>query len=126
MSTVTGSRRRQRRYSVQDDRVARVEFAHPAPNGPQFRLSITNISSSGVSFSFDANDELIGLEEGTSISDAAIRVRNCMIRGELLVMHVTPQQGSRKICGALFYPASDNDLVQYKGVIAGMEISAVD
>ena len=126
MAAVTKSRRRQQRYKVSGSKLARVEFVHPGPNGRRYDLDVTNLSSSGVSFSFEDTDELIGLEEGTSLSDVAIRIGNCMIRGEFLVMHVTGDSGSRHICGALFYPATDTDLVQFKAVIAGMEIAEGD
>jgi len=126
MSAVTKSRRRQRRYPVSRDKVARLEFSHPGPNGRCYDLDVTNISSSGVSFSFEETDELTSLEEGTSLSGVVIGVGECMIRGEMVVMHVTGDTGSRRTCGALFYPATDTDLVQLKGVIAGMEVADVD
>ncbi len=121
MSAVTKSRRGQRRYPTSLSKLARLEFAHPGPNGRCYDLDVTNISSSGVSFSFEETDELTGLEEGTSLFGVVIRVGDCMIRGEMVVMHVTGDTGSRRICGALFYPATNMDLVQLKGVIAGME-----
>ncbi len=126
MPAVTKSRRGQRRYPVSRTKLARVEFAHPGPNGRCYELDVTNISSSGVSFSVEETDELTGLEEGTSLSGVVIRVGDCMIRGEMVVMHVTGDTGSRCICGALFYPATDTDLVQLKGVIAGMEVAEAD
>ncbi len=126
MSAVTKSRRRQPRYRVSRGKLARVEFAHPGPNGRCYELDVTNISSSGVSFRVEETDELTGLEEGTSLSEVVIRVGHCMIRGEMLVMHVTAGTGSRRVCGALFYPATDTDLVQLKGVIAGMEVAEAD
>ncbi len=126
MSAVTKARRSQRRYPVALRKLARVGFAHPGPNGRCYELDVTNISSSGVSFSFEETDELTGLEEGTSLSGVVIRVGDCMIRGEMVVMHVTGDIGSRRICGALFYPATDTDLVQFKGVIAGMEVAEAD
>ncbi len=126
MSAVTKSRRGQRRYPVALGKLARVEFAHPGPNGRCYDLDVTNISSSGVSFSVEETDELTGLEEGTSLSGVVIRIGECMIRGEMVVMHLTGDTDSRRICGALFYPATDNDLVQLKGLIAGMEVAEGD
>jgi len=126
MSAVTKSRRRQYRYPVSRDKLARVEFAHPGPNGRRYSQDVTNISSSGVSFRVEETDELTGLEEGASLSDVVIRVGHCLIRGEMLVMHVTGDIGSSRVCGALFYPATDNDLVQLKAVIAGMEVAEAD
>ena len=126
MSPVTKTRRRQHRYPIQRGKLARVEFTHPSPNGRRYDLDVTNISSSGVSFSFEETDELTGLEEGTSLSGVVIRIGECMIRGELVVMHLTGDTDSRRICGALFYPAPDTDLVQLKGLIAGMEVAEGD
>ncbi len=126
MSAVTKSRRGQRRYPVALGKLARVEFAHPGPKGRCYDLEVTNISSSGVSFSVEETDELTGLEEGTSLSGVVIRIGECMIRGEMVVMHLTGGTDSRRICGALFYPATDTDLVQLRGLIAGMELAEAD
>ncbi len=126
MSAVTKSRRGQRRYPVALGKLARVEFSHPGPNGRCYDLEVTNISSSGVSFCLEQTHELTGLEEGTSLSGVVIRIGDCMIRGEMVVMHLTGDASSRRICGALFYPATDTDLVQLKGLIAGMEVAEAD
>ena len=126
MSAVTKTRRGQRRHPISRSELARVEFAYPGPNGRCYELDVTNISSSGVSFSLERTDELTGLEEGTSLSEVVIRVGDCSIHGEMVVMHVTGDADSRRVCGALFYPATDTDLVQLKGVIAGMEVAATD
>jgi hypothetical protein len=121
MSTTTKSRRRQVRHEVAPGRTAWVEFEHPAPHGRHHRLALTNLSSSGVSFAFGAEAELSGLDPGTGIPGVLVRVGDCMIYGDLLVMHVTPRSGTENVCGALFYPKSDGDLVKLKGVVAGME-----
>ena len=126
MSGVTKSRRGQRRFAVALGKLARVEFSHPGPNGQFYDLEVTNVSSSGVSFCLEENHELASLEEGTSLSGVVIRIGDCMIRGEMVVMHLTDDTGSRRICGALFYPATDTDLVQLRGLIAGMEIADAD
>jgi hypothetical protein len=120
MPISTSTRRRQRRYVVRDQRVACVEFEHPSPNGRAYRQTMVNLSASGVSFALDGAPEL---DAGTSLPRSTLRVGECIIRGDLIVMHIT-SEGSCPVCGALFYPASDTDLVKLKGVIAGME--AVD
>jgi hypothetical protein len=107
MPISTSTRRRQRRYVVRGQRVACVEFEYPSPNGRAYRHTMVNLSASGVSFALDRDSPEL---------DAGIR-------GDLVVMHTTAE-GSGPVCGALFYPASDTDLVKLKGVIAGME--AVD
>ena len=110
MSPATKTRRRQHRYPIQRGKLARVEFTHPSPNGRRYDLDVTNVSSSGVSFSIENADELTGLEEGTSLAEVVVRIGDCMIRGEMLVMHVTEDTGSRRICGALFYPATNLEI----------------
>jgi hypothetical protein len=43
------------------------------------------------------------------------------MRGEMLVMHVTPRTPEKRTIGALFYPAQDVDLTKWKSVVAGIE-----
>ena len=126
MSTITKSRRRQRRHTVTREQVACVEFEHPVPNGKHYRLPIHNFSASGVSFYLDEEHDLDGLDAGTDLPQATVRVGDCMIQGDLVIMHTTPGPGSRPICGALLYPATDNDLLKLKSVIAGMEAAGLD
>jgi len=123
MSTMTKNRRRQRRYQVAKETMARVEFEC---RGRCFRSEVTNLSASGLSFSLDPAEDLTGLEEGESFPEAVVRVGDCAMRGELLLMHMTQDGGSRYVCGALFYPATDTDLVKLKSVIAGMEVAGTD
>jgi hypothetical protein len=55
--------------------------------------------------------------------DAVIHLGGCEIRGELVVMHLTPQTPTRTICGALFYAACDEDLIKLRSAVAGMEVA---
>jgi hypothetical protein len=126
MSTMVKNRRRQRRHPVSADHVARVEFDYPGPNGKTYRVPVVNLSVSGLSFMLESDDELGRPEEGARLPDAVIRLGDCKLRGELLVMHVTGDPGSGYVCGALFYPATDTDLVKLKSVIAGMEVAGTD
>ena len=126
MPTTTKSRRSQTRYSVLADDRARVEFVYPAPNGATYSMPLTNLSASGLSFGLREGDTSVALEEGASLPDAVIRIGNCAIKGELLVMHVTTGPDSRYVCGALFYPATDTDLVKLKSAVAGMEVVGTD
>jgi hypothetical protein len=61
------------------------------------------------------------MESGSTISGASVRIRECVIQGDLVVMHVTPRSDSRILCGALLYPATDHDLLKLKAVLAGMQ-----
>ena len=126
MSITTKNRRGQTRYPVYRDRVAHLDFVHPTPNGRSYHATVINISASGVSFSVDDDVEPPQLDEGASVPDVALSVGDCSIQGELLVMHVTTDPDSRYVCGALFYPSTDTDLVKLKGVIAGMEAAGTD
>jgi hypothetical protein len=126
MPTITKNRRRHARHEVSPDITASVEFDYPRPNGRSYRLRIVNISPSGLSFSMKKEDGLTTLDEGASLPDTVVHLGDCRIRGELLVMHVTPDADSRYLCGALFYPATDTELVKLKSVIAGMEVAGTD
>jgi hypothetical protein len=126
MATVTRSRRRQRRYAVTDQKTTCLEFELPGRPGRPVRLPVTNLSASGVSFSLDDVAELGGLEEGTSVPGAVVRIGECIVRGDLLIMHVSPDARGGSICGALLYPATETDLVKLKGVIAGMAAVTAD
>jgi len=126
MSTTTKNRRAQTRYSVLADDRARIEFVYPTPNGKTYSMPLANLSASGLSFGLSEGDTAVALEEGVTLPDAVIRIGDCKIRGELLVMHVTTGSDSRYVCGALFYPATDTDLVKLKSAVAGMEVAGTD
>ena len=125
MASITKSRRRQQRHGVARERAAWVKFEYPSPNGREYRLPLTNVSCSGISFRL-TDEELGGMEEGTTLSETVLCFGDCMIYGDILVMHVTSDPGGTEICGALFYPKADADLVKLKGVIAGMEVVETD
>ncbi len=124
MSTVTRNRRRQTRHSVRSEEPASVEFEAAGGSAGPRRFTIVNLSPSGVSFALDP--ELSRLEAGTSIPQVTLRIGECAVHGELLVMHVTPGADSRYVCGSLFYPATDTDLVKLRSVIAGLEVAGTD
>lgn len=126
MSTGTTSRRRQRRYTIGDDRTASVEFEYPSSNGRAYRLPLINISKSGISFALDDHDELATLDPGTRVEGAVVKIGDCAIHGELVLMHLTADAGSHALCGALFFPTSDRDLIVMRSVVAGMEAIAAD
>jgi hypothetical protein len=119
MSTITGCRRKQPRRTTSGSGKAWVEVNYPQPEGRQHRLALVDVSVSGLSFVFE--EQLAGLETGTDLHDVLIRVGDCEIHGELVVMHVTPHGHDRWLCGALFYAAGDTDLLKWRSAIAGME-----
>jgi len=119
MATVSQCRRVTRRYALSKSHNARLEFDYPGPGGKHYDLPLIDISVSGLSFR--CGDELPGLDSGTTLSPAVIRLGKCDIHGDLLVMHVTSGQSVETTCGALFYPAKDADLMKLKSAIAGIE-----
>ncbi len=114
MAKTTACRRKTRRHRISPGSDARVEFQYPDSSGSSFAL--TDISVSG--FSFSVPEDGHGLETGAALPGAVVRIGECEIRGELLIMHATAESGT---VGALFYPASDEELVKLKSVIAGIE-----
>lgn len=118
MSQTTTCRRRTTRHVLPAGGDASIEF--PFPEGgerQQFRL--LDLSVSGLSFLLGENPPL--LEAGLELPNVVLRVANCEVRGDMLVMHVTSDSVSQSQCGALFYPASDIELVKLKSVVAGIE-----
>jgi hypothetical protein len=119
MTTSQACRRKARRHSATGTVEAFVEITYPDSVARNLRLPLIDISISGLSFIM--TEELPAIENGTNITDTVIRLGDCEIRGELVVMHVTPQSDNRTICGALFYTATDDDLMKLRSAIAGME-----
>jgi hypothetical protein len=96
-----------------------VEVTYPDSASRNVRLPLVDISISGLSFVM--TEELPAIDSGTNIPDIVIRLGECEIHGELVVMHMTPDGDDRTICGALFFAATDEDLMKLRSAIAGME-----
>lgn len=118
MGTATRCRRKTRRHTISGSADAWVELTFPVDGGPKHRLPLTDISVSGLSFAFEA--ELAGVEAGTDLHDVEVRLGECVVRGELVVMHVTQHSDTRRVCGALFYAAGDTDLIKWRSALSGM------
>ena len=121
MSVRTQTRRKQRRYTIVRDSDAIIAFEYPCPNGRPYKLPLINVSKSGLSFALDDRDELAMLDAGTRIEDVVVTIGDCAIDGEMVLMHLTPDASSKALCGALFYPTSDDDLIKLRSLVAGME-----
>lgn len=121
MTVAQANRRKTKRHSAKGSEQAYVELALQDYSGEPHRLPILDISVSGLSFS--VGDELSGLENGLTLPDVVVRLGDCEIHGELVVMHLTPQTETRTTCGALFYAASDEDLIKLRSAVAGMEVA---
>lgn len=120
MSTKIASRRRQRRYVIATGKKASVEFEYPPTHGRVWCLPLVDISASGVSFSAPQGD-LPPIDTGTSLAQTVIRVGDCTIEGDLVVMHLSREPHESPVCGALLYPTTDGDLLKLKALIAGMD-----
>ena len=118
MTSTMTCRRTQRRHATKGTDGAVVEITYPQPTGPSHQFPLLDISISGQSFLFE--DELPGIDSGDALSDVTVRLSDCEIQGELVVMHITAQSETRRVCGALFYAASDTDLLKWRSAIAGM------
>jgi len=119
MTIVTTCRRKQRRHATLGNDQISVELTWPQPSGTRHCFPLADVSISGLSFVFE--DELPGVESGTSIPTAMMRLGDCEIQGDLVVMHLTPQSENRQVCGALFYAATDEDLLKWRAAMAGIE-----
>ena len=119
MKTKIGNRRRIRRYRVDKAGTANIEFRYPGPNGKSFVLPLIDLSIAG--FSFKLEEPLSGLDNGSTIEDVVVRLGDCEIKGEVLVMYFNDEYGREASCGALFYPESESELVKLKCVVAGIE-----
>jgi len=101
------------------DEGAFVEFEF-ADGKSRTRLPLSDLSHSGLSFHGE-EAEMPPLESGATIPAVSLRIRDCIIQGDLVVMHITQRSDDRITCGALLYPATDHDLLKLKAVLAGME-----
>ena len=118
-SSTVAHRRRDRRLGVSRAYAAYVEFDHPQPNGYSWRLTLLDISVAGVSFALA--EDLDGIEVGSAIADACVRLEEHEFRGDLVVMRVTPVPELPTVCGALVYPADEDELEKLKNAIAWIE-----
>ncbi|HKQ62110.1 MAG TPA: hypothetical protein VJS92_12540 [Candidatus Polarisedimenticolaceae bacterium] len=118
MKATTACRRIQRRYALPQGG-GRLEFEHPGAADGRAQLVIVDISVSGVSFVLETNGPRIDI--GATLPAVRVHLGSCELRGELLVMHVTTEANGRAVCGALFYPESDTDLLMLKSAVAGLE-----
>jgi len=50
-----------------------------------------------------------------------VTIDGVRFRGELLVMHITPSPESGSVCGGLFYPAGDADVLALRKLVRRLE-----
>jgi hypothetical protein len=109
MSHGHDDRRRTDRHRFEPDTAAPFRFRFPDEDGALFESEVRDISGSGLSFFVVPG--LPTLEAGDLLRDVVVEVGSRPIRGEMVVLHVTPQFEPGAVCGGLFYPKSDDDLL---------------
>jgi len=116
------NRRLQPRYPVPADAGAALVFRYPFPNGPVVEARLRDISLSGLSLFLPA--ALSRVQVGDIVNGIEARVANKSFRGDLLVMHVTRASEPATVCGGLFYPEGDEDLITIRLVLRSLEATA--
>jgi len=111
-------RREHSRLLLPDGVPGNVAFDYPAPGGEPCVMRLRDISRCGLSFVLSR--ELPGLEVGRTVDRITIRVGDREIRGEVLVMHLTPDASPGSLCGVLFYPAGDEDVLAVRATLADL------
>ena len=111
--------RRHRRFVLPDDGSAQVRFGYPRPGGTKFSLIVRDISSGGLSFVLDR--EFPGLEIGVTIERAELTIGATTVAGDLLVMRLTPDAGAGSVCGALFFPWGDENIIGLQRLVAALD-----
>ncbi len=119
MSHRTGCRRRHDRFPIDGSLQGRIEFGFPRPE--DFRCVMPLRDLSGAGLSFQLGHELPGLEAGDPIEQVRVQIGEREFRGDLLVMHFTPDSSPGSVCGALFYPEEDRDLLTLRVVLRDLE-----
>ncbi|MFN7966493.1 MAG: PilZ domain-containing protein [Acidobacteriota bacterium] len=113
------NRRRQPRSSFPPEVEARVVFGYPFPGAHRCVMPLRDLSPGGMAFTL--NLDLPGLDVGQNIEQAELIVGEKRVRGEILVMHLTPGPFTGAICGALFFPVEDEDISTYQELVASVE-----
>ena len=115
-NTSTSCRRKVRRHRLTAESQSRIDFSHRAPSGSNLALPLLDVSSAGFSFALEG--QLPDLEAGISLDGVVLHVGPCAIHGDIMIIHVNQERG---VGGALFYPATDSDLIKLRALMAGIE-----
>lgn len=112
------NRRLQRRYAPVAGEDSSLRFLYPSRHGVAVETPVRDISLSGISLTLPR--ELPGLHVGDILRDVDARVGRRSFRGDLLVMHLTPRNEPGAICGGLFYPEADEDLITIRLIVRSL------
>lgn len=122
MSVKTACRRRTDRFALPAESGARIEFGYPWPGGYRCSMRLRDVSSGGVSFVLAR--ELPGLEVGQPLDAATVHVGEYSVTGDLVVMHLTPDNGAGSVCGALFLPSGDENILAHRELVQALSLRA--
>lgn len=117
-------RRTHPRFPLEPERAARVEFEFPKPGCGWSDMPLRDVSQAGLSFVL--THELPGLTVGDCIAQVQVHVDGRLIRGDLLVMHLSPNASAGAVCGALFYPVEDADVLSMRDLVRVLELQALE
>lgn len=109
-------RRRNDRFRFEPASRTTFRFRFPDEDGRLFESNVRDISGAGVSFFVVPG--LPTLEAGDLLRDVEVDLGRAPIRGEMVILHVSPQFEPGAVCGGLFYPRSDDDLLAVRRVCA--------
>lgn len=118
MSQGHDERRRTDRHRFESGTATAFRFRFPDEDGAVFESSVRDISGSGLSFLVVPG--LPTLEAGDLLREVVVEAGSEPIRGEMVVLHVTPQFEPGAVCGGLFYPKSDDDLLAVRRLCASL------
>ncbi len=111
-------RRKRPRYGLDGS----LEFDWPRRGEHRVSMPLRDISHAGLSFLLAI--DLPGMEVGRNLDRGCICVGDRKVRGELVVIHLTPDASPGSICGAAFYPSSDRDILQLRELIEELREAA--
>ena len=112
-------RRKHDRFPLDASHGGTIEFAFPDRDGALCSMPLRDVSQAGLSFVL--GHELPGLEVGDSLDRACIRLNGREVRGDVLVMRLTPDASRGAVCGGLFYPVDDADILTMRALVADLE-----
>ena len=113
-------RRKSDRFKMKCDLEGRVEFGYPSPSEHACTLRVRDVSASGISFVLE--EELPGLEIGRVLEKVTVRIGARSVRGDLVVMHLMEDYPVDAICGAMFCPTSDEDILRLREIIHDLKV----
>ena len=115
-------RRKNPRFPLSPALQGTIEFGFPDRDGARCTMALLDLSRGGISFVL--RHELPGLEVGESIDGARLSLGERVVNGDFLVMHLTPDATEGAVCGALFFPSEDADILTLRAVLATLEAEA--